>query len=205
MSPKIIDKAKRREEISLKALSVFAKNGFEATSISQLANAVGMSKGTLYEYFASKDDLIITSLSSWVEQMTVGAEQLILGISDPEEKLRTFVQASMAMLDEDPQAIQLMLSATQYLLKDDNVEKLQFLQEATDRFRADITNILLEGVSQHIFRPEIAKNANKIAINLLAYLDGIGMHYHLSSHLFNLHEQIDFYLEQLLRELKQGI
>ena len=61
---------------------------------------------------------------------------------------------------------------------------------------------LLEGVSKGVFRPEIAKDAEKIAINLAAYLDGIALHHFMSKDFFDLKEQVDSYLEELLGSLK---
>ena len=68
--------------------------------------------------------------------------------------------------------------------------------------RTAIVDILLEGVSQGVFRPEIAKDTDKIAINLFGYLDGIGMHYMINPIFFDLKEQIEFYLDQLLSSIR---
>ena len=59
MSPKIVDRDLRRREIAMAALEVFAEHGFEATSISQIAAAAGVGKGTIYLYFATKAELTV--------------------------------------------------------------------------------------------------------------------------------------------------
>jgi hypothetical protein len=82
------------------------------------------------------------------------------------------------------------------------VDGHDLIREGFREFRKIITDILLEGVSKAIFRPEIAKDAEKIAINLAAYLDGIGLHYYMSKNYFDLKEQVDAYLEELLESLK---
>lgn len=48
---------KTAEAILLAALRLFAANGYEATSVSQIASAVGLSKGALYRHYRSKQDL----------------------------------------------------------------------------------------------------------------------------------------------------
>ena len=76
------------------------------------------------------------------------------------------------------------------------------IRETFRDFRKLIIDTLLEGVSKGVFRPEIAKDAEKIAINLAAYLDGIALHHFMSKDFFDLKEQVDSYLDELLESLK---
>ena len=57
---KRMEKSSTREEILEAALDLFAVNGYEATSISQLADAVGIRKASLYSHFANKQDILDT-------------------------------------------------------------------------------------------------------------------------------------------------
>ena len=47
----------RRSDVYCKALDLFIQNGYNGTSISMIAKALGMSKANLYHYFSSKEDL----------------------------------------------------------------------------------------------------------------------------------------------------
>ena len=69
MSPKIVDKEKRKKEIIDATLKLFSQKGYEATSMSQIAELAGIGKGTIYEYFESKEELILNAVKSWVEIM----------------------------------------------------------------------------------------------------------------------------------------
>ena len=55
-----MEKGSTREQILEAALDLFAVNGYEATSISQLADAVGIRKASLYSHFANKQDILDT-------------------------------------------------------------------------------------------------------------------------------------------------
>ncbi len=59
-----------------KALELFANNGFHNTSINMIASRAGISKGLIYNYFNSKEDLI-------KEIVFKGIDELILNIFDP--------------------------------------------------------------------------------------------------------------------------
>ncbi len=67
--------------------------------------------------------------------------------------------------------------------------------------RKIVVDILLDGIAKGVFRPEIASDAEKIAINFLAYIDGISLHSILSKNYFDLKEQIDFYMQNLIHEI----
>lgn len=53
------------------ALDLFSVNGFEATSISQIANAVGISKASLYFYFKSKQEILDTLVVSMADEYQI--------------------------------------------------------------------------------------------------------------------------------------
>ena len=47
----------RKEEILIVALHLFARDGYEAVSVSQIAGALGITRGALYRHFKSKRDI----------------------------------------------------------------------------------------------------------------------------------------------------
>ena len=47
----------RKEEILIAALNLFARDGYEAVSVSQIAGELGMTKGALYRHYKSKKDI----------------------------------------------------------------------------------------------------------------------------------------------------
>ena len=53
----------------------------------------------------------------------------------------------------------------------------------------------------HMRGSEIAASAEKIAVNLHAYLDGIGLHSIVSGKYFDIKEQIDHYMDNLIRSI----
>jgi AcrR family transcriptional regulator len=57
-SPREIKKRKTKKAILSAAVELFGKNGFEQTSIAQLAKTAGVGKGTVYSYFKTKQDIL---------------------------------------------------------------------------------------------------------------------------------------------------
>lgn len=61
-----MEKGNTKEQILEVALDLFSVQGYEATSIAQIADAVGLRKASLYSHFASKQDI----LDTMVEELT---------------------------------------------------------------------------------------------------------------------------------------
>lgn len=65
--PKLIDKNLKKEEILLAGIKTFSEKGFHSSTVEDIANKAGIGKGTIYEYFKSKEELILFSLDLYSE------------------------------------------------------------------------------------------------------------------------------------------
>jgi AcrR family transcriptional regulator len=67
--PRIVDKAPRKTELLESAIAVFAQRGYQATTMEEIAENAGVSKGMLYIYFKNKEALF-SAVFRWFGQMT---------------------------------------------------------------------------------------------------------------------------------------
>ncbi|MFN6130778.1 MAG: TetR/AcrR family transcriptional regulator [Planctomycetota bacterium] len=82
----------RTEEIYCKAAQIFYERGYDATSMSELASALDITKAGLYYYIESKEDLLFRIINyglDWLEKEVVERAR---AVSDPEERLRFIIQ-----------------------------------------------------------------------------------------------------------------
>jgi AcrR family transcriptional regulator len=61
--PKIVDKLEKRKKIAKSTCSLFIQKGFVNISISEIAKTAGVGKGTIYEYFSNKEDIVFELMS----------------------------------------------------------------------------------------------------------------------------------------------
>jgi TetR/AcrR family fatty acid metabolism transcriptional regulator len=59
----------KRERILRAAVKVFARSGFYAARVSEVAKAAGVADGTIYLYFKSKDELLVSLFEDRVEKL----------------------------------------------------------------------------------------------------------------------------------------
>jgi AcrR family transcriptional regulator len=72
----------KKQLIMEKALELFAKQGFEATSIQQITEHCGISKGAFYLSFKSKDELILALIDHFMMQFTTDVDHVVRNTSD---------------------------------------------------------------------------------------------------------------------------
>jgi AcrR family transcriptional regulator len=95
MSPKVDMADERRAHIMQAALACFARKGYNNTTMDDIAAESGLSKGTLYWYFKSKDDLFTAALMSVFVNVGQEAVAALEQYSTAADKLRAMVQAAV--------------------------------------------------------------------------------------------------------------
>ena len=80
----------KKQLIMDKALELFAKQGFEATTVQQITSHCGISKGAFYLSFKSKDELILALIDHFMIQITSDIDYIVKHTNDDEELLYAF-------------------------------------------------------------------------------------------------------------------
>lgn len=80
-------KAERRQAISRAAIELFERQGFQNTTIEQIANQAGVSAPTVFKYFGNKQEIILEILHHADQRAITDTRSLILEIEDPVEAL----------------------------------------------------------------------------------------------------------------------
>jgi TetR/AcrR family transcriptional regulator, cholesterol catabolism regulator len=81
----------RRAEICRTAAQIFRERGYDATSVSDIARALGITKAGLYHYFESKEALLFEITAYGLDRVRDDVIVPVRSIRDPEERLRQLV------------------------------------------------------------------------------------------------------------------
>ncbi len=205
MSPKFVDKESKTRKIAQAALILFSQKGYAATNVSQIANAAGIGKGTVYEYFKTKADIFVAAIREWTDRFEERLLKHLADIDNPIQRLHAIAEMNIELVDPlDPTTAQLSVEFLQQSLLENGIlfKRRYLLKEMHAGQCRILEDILLDGISKGLFRPEIARDVEKIALNLLAYFDGVRLHSIMSENYFDLKEQIDFYLDHLIGSIQ---
>jgi AcrR family transcriptional regulator len=83
---------RRRQEIVSAAARMFARQGYDQTTMQDLAASMGLATGALYHYFASKEHVLAAICDQLMEPLLARAREIVLGDEPPDDRLRTLVR-----------------------------------------------------------------------------------------------------------------
>jgi AcrR family transcriptional regulator len=99
-SPALREKYDRRQqEVVAIAAALFARRGFQATSMDELSEATGLRSGGLYHYIGSKQRLLFQIFGQLMDPLLAQAAEIEGRDAEPEAKLRELVRAWLAHIE----------------------------------------------------------------------------------------------------------
>jgi AcrR family transcriptional regulator len=166
------DRAARRQHLVDAAWRRIGEAGYRDTTVDDVCDEAGVSKGAFYGYFETKQDLLVAMLDEETDALSaVAAELADLDISGA-ERVRLFTQAMLRLAD-DPARVQLRADMWSALATDPVVRDR--MANAVSRRRS----VLREWIVRSIRAGELApdeRRANALASTLLALTDGLILH-----------------------------
>ena len=106
---------RRRRQIVDAAVELFIQNGFHKTTTRQIAKAAGVSIGSLYEYVASKEDILYLVCDAIHAEMERGMADAMQGVEGPGNALAEVIRAYLLVCDRMRDHILLIYQETQSL------------------------------------------------------------------------------------------
>jgi AcrR family transcriptional regulator len=141
----------RPEEIIEAAIEVFGERGFARTKLDDVARRAGVSKGTLYLYFDSKDALFRAMMKQRLEAKLSAAEELLrTWTGSTADLVRAYVTSHWATMNE-PHNVRLIRLVMSELVSFPELAKWYY-QEGVMRMRGIIEKILTRGMNSGEFR-----------------------------------------------------
>jgi len=97
-----LSKEDTRSRITKAATKLFAENGYQQTTIAEIAKMVGLAEGSIYEHFRGKEDILLTIPDVWVNRAIEELDLQLLGIQGAINKLRKFLWWYMHYIESEP-------------------------------------------------------------------------------------------------------
>ena len=122
----------KRERILAAAERVFARRGFFASRVSEIAKDAGVADGTIYLYFKSKDDLLISLFENRMKQVNETLRAAIADERRPREQLRALIEAYLQLVHDEPSAAEVLTielrQSNKFMKEYENAEFADFLR-----------------------------------------------------------------------------
>jgi TetR/AcrR family transcriptional regulator, fatty acid metabolism regulator protein len=185
--------APKRDAILRAAIDTFAERGYFHAQVADVARAAGVAAGTVYLYFKSKDDLLISIFERSMRDGLSRGREAVANLADPPERLRRLARGHLARLGNDRNlAIVFQVELRQ---------STKFMERFSSTLLRDYLGLIREAIAdgqrQGLFRSDIKPTS--AAKMLFGALDEMATNWILSKRRYSLEaeadEVVDFFLD----------
>ena len=176
--PKIVNKLQKRQDIALSSTELFCTKGFYNLTVGEVAKNAQVAKGTIYEYFDSKEDIVFAI----IEYAQVSYDNEVL---KKIHKATTIQNKVLALFDlcisTTPEGIKRRRIYKEFInicLNEASSEMILFQKKIKDKYIKWLEDILQDGIDQKILQPE----AINFAKGLFAMAEGILLFAHIDKY-----------------------
>jgi TetR/AcrR family transcriptional regulator, cholesterol catabolism regulator len=157
------EQSNRRREIISASVNLFLAQGFPETSMREIAEAAGMGKSSLYDYFKTKDDILLFIIEDVTAKLTEQA-QAIAGLNlPPDARIKQIMDMQLAYLQANNNLFWMLSAEAQRL----HLESQKRIQEQRYAYQDLVCALVEEGILQGCFRKVDALLAARLLINTL--------------------------------------
>lgn len=198
MAPKIVDKEEKKIEIIHAAIKIFSEKGMVKAKMADIAIVAGIGKGTIYEYFRSKEEIFAAGFQMFFQGMQDDIEAALQSTTDPVEQLKLLINHSFkGFLHHGSDLAMIMMDfwAEGIRNKDDKILNAINLKQIYHEFRVMIQSILNNGIEQGVFRPVDTHN---VASLFIGALDGVMLQWIMDQNVIDLEKITDSVIDNFL-------
>jgi len=200
MSLTSIDKDEKKKKILKAALDIFAEKGYHTTRMADVAKGAEMGKGTIYEYFRSKEELFMELFTFVMREPIDYQFQKLCPTTKPAERLERLVSSSLQAYSKLEKFYYVLIN-----FRAENRERrthtfygLQFAKLYKD-FRKEVGAIIEEGIRNGTFR-EV--NTDHLASTIIAVIEGLMSQWVFDRQAIPLKKMSSLITEMILSYLK---
>jgi TetR/AcrR family fatty acid metabolism transcriptional regulator len=173
----VVDK---RDAILRAATDVFARNGFFQSQVADVARAAGVAAGTVYLYFRSKDDLLVSIFERTMREAIAEGRAALDGLAGPRQRLERLAKMHLERLGRDRE----LAVVFQVELR----QSTKFMERFSSTFLRDYIGMLRETIAEGqkagLFRDDV--NPTIAAKVLFGALDEMATNWILSKRRYSL-------------------
>jgi AcrR family transcriptional regulator len=164
----------KRPRLVTAATAVFAEKGYASTRVADIAERAGVGKGTVYEYFSSKEELLFAVFESINEEISIRVGAALSKNGSAREKLLALLQLGAKVISEQVELQPVILDFWAASRGKDFEEHYREAVIASyGLFRSMISDFIRGGQKRGEFKAGI--DAEALATAVIATVDGLGI------------------------------
>ena len=187
----IVDKEQKKRDIALACKELILTNGINNLTVSQVAKTAGVGKGTIYEYFTNKDEIVFELVNTLMQQHSEKLQKNIEAKESTKEKIREF--SSFFYSQEEADLRKLYKEFISLSLMVPKSEMIEFHAQCNKRYFSWFEKILADGIS----KGELKQEALLLAKGLFVIADGMFIKNSVTGKEDDIQKDLDFFIDTI--------
>lgn len=187
----IVDKVQKRRDIALACKELFFLHGINGLTVSQVAKAAGVGKGTIYDYFKNKEDIVFEIVNILMAEHNERKHIKLNKLTTTREKVKEF--SSFFYNEEEKELRELYKEFISISLVNPDKEMMELQTTCSNNYFQWFTEILNEGVKNG----EIKEESQKLARGLFVMAEGMFITSSVTYTIDNLKDEIHQFTDAL--------
>lgn len=154
------------QDILKAAARIFRERGYHGTSVQDIADAVGLKKGSLYYHITSKEDLLVQIVASAIDWLVAGFEAIYAQPLSPGEKLSRAIAQHVEAITERRDEVAVFLQERNAIPAEHAVR----YQAQRDRYDILFRQVIEEGIASGEFRAVDPRLATLAILGMLIWV-----------------------------------
>jgi TetR/AcrR family acrAB operon transcriptional repressor len=163
----IVDKIQKRKDIALACQDIFIQKGINDLTVSQIAKAAGVGKGTIYDYFKNKEDIVFQIVNILMQKHNKMMHIKLDELTTTRKKIKQF--SSIFYEEEEKELRSFYKEFTSISLTNPDKEMIEFQTQHTNHYYNWLLDILNEGIKNG----EIKEGSQDLARGLFVSAKGM--------------------------------
>lgn len=187
----IVDKVQKRKDIALACKEIFFQHGIKDLTISQIAKTAGIGKGTLYDYFKNKEDIVFEIVNILVQERNIIVEKRMSELIITKDKIKLF--SSFFYSDEDIELRQLYKEFISISLSSPDEKMIEFQTKCFELHYVWFEKIIQDAIDSG----EIIEQSKHLTRGMFVTADGMFIASSSTNAIEDVQREINSYIDAI--------
>jgi len=192
----IVDKIQKKKDIALSCKELFVRKGIRDLTISEVAKSAGIGKGTIYEYFKNKEEIVFEIVSILMQEHSEKLLSEIEQIECTKDKIKKF--SELFYNTDDYELREIYKEFISITLINPNDEMIEFQTQSNERYYEWFKEIIQEGIDKN----ELIEESIELARGIFVMSKGMFIISRTTNTVDDLKLELDTFIDTIFKLLE---
>ncbi len=186
-----VDKVQKRKDIAISCKELILLHGIKDITISQIAKIAGVGKGTIYEYFKNKEDIVFEIVNIMILDRNIRVEEELSKLTCTKDKIKLF--SSFFYVNKDAELRKLYKEFVSITLSSPDEEMIEFQTQCFDIHYVRFEQIIQDAIDNG----ELIEQSIQLVRGLFVSAEGMFIASEATNSIKNIESELNQFLDTL--------